>query len=74
MTQPWKVLDSVATDEGTLELRQRGERDFLITVNSLVLMNSSLHRSDSMRASWARHHEGASCGIRSWPRRWRSRW
>ena len=46
MAQPWKVLDSVATDEGILELRQRGERDFLITVNSLVLMNSALHRSE----------------------------
>jgi spermidine synthase len=46
MAQPWKVLDSVMTDEGTMELRQRGERDFLITVNSLVLMNSSLHRSE----------------------------
>ena len=46
MAQPWKVLQSVPTDEGILELRQRGERDFLITVNSLVLMNSSLHRSE----------------------------
>ncbi len=46
MAQAWKVLDSVATDEGILELRQRGERDFLITVNSLVLMNSALHRSE----------------------------
>ena len=46
MAQPWKVLDRVATDEGMLELRQRGERDFLITVNSLVLMNSALHRSE----------------------------
>lgn len=46
MAQPWKVLDSVKTDEGILELRQRGERDFLITVNSLVLMNSSLARSE----------------------------
>jgi spermidine synthase len=46
MAQPWIILDSAATDEGMLELRQRGERDFLITVNSLVLMNSSLHRSE----------------------------
>jgi len=46
MAQPWKVLQSVATDDGILELRQRGERDFLITANSLVLMNSSLHRSE----------------------------
>ncbi|HBA88302.1 MAG TPA: spermidine synthase [Geobacter sp.] len=46
MAQPWKVLESVTTNEGILELRQRGERDFLITVNGLVLMNSSLHRSE----------------------------
>jgi spermidine synthase len=46
MAQPWNVLESVATAEGTLELRQRGERDFLITIDSRVLMNSSLHRSE----------------------------
>ncbi len=46
MAQPWTVLQSVKTAEGILELRQRGERDFLITVNGLVLMNSSLHRSE----------------------------
>lgn len=46
MAQPWKVLQSVTTGDGKLELRQRGEKDFLITVNGLVLMNSSLHRSE----------------------------
>jgi spermidine synthase len=46
MAQPWKILQSVSTGDGMLELRQRGERDFLITVNGLVLMNSSLHRSE----------------------------
>jgi spermidine synthase len=46
MAQPWTVLQSVKTAEGILELRQRGEHDFLITVNGLVLMNSSLHRSE----------------------------
>lgn len=46
MAQPWKVLDTVRTNDGILELRQRGEKDFLITVNSLVLMNSALHRSE----------------------------
>lgn len=46
MAQPWKVLQSIGTSDGILELRQRGERDFLITVNGLVLMNSSLHRSE----------------------------
>lgn len=46
MAQPWKVLDKVTAPDGVLELRQRGERDFLITFNSLVLMNSSLNRSE----------------------------
>lgn len=46
MAQPWKVLEKETTADGVLELRQRGERDFLITVNGLVLMNSSLHRSE----------------------------
>ena len=46
MALPWKTIDSVATDAGILELRQRGERDFLITVGGLVLMNSLAHRSE----------------------------
>ena len=40
MAKPWKTIESVDTDEGVLELRQRDERDFLITVGGLVLMNS----------------------------------
>jgi spermidine synthase len=46
MAQAWKIIDSVITKNGILELRQRGERDFLITVGSQVLMNSSAHRSE----------------------------
>jgi spermidine synthase len=46
MAQPWKIIESVPTDEGILELRQRGARDFLITVDSLVLMNSMANRSE----------------------------
>jgi spermidine synthase len=46
MTQPWKTIESVATDEGTLELRQRGERDFMIMIGSQVLMNSLANRSE----------------------------
>lgn len=46
MAQPWKVLDKVPTDEGMLELRQRGEKDFLIVVGTQVLMNSLAHRSE----------------------------
>lgn len=46
MAQPWKTLQSLQTPDGILELRQRGERDFLILVGTQVLMNSSLHRSE----------------------------
>lgn len=46
MAQPWRVVDSIETDEGLLELRQRGERDFLITIDNRVLMNSSANRSE----------------------------
>lgn len=46
MAIPWKIIDCVATEEGDLRLQQRGERDFLITIGSQVLMNSSAHRSE----------------------------
>lgn len=46
MAKPWKTIQSVDTDEGVLELRQRDERDFLITVDGLVLMNSLANRSE----------------------------
>jgi spermidine synthase len=46
MAQPWKVLESITTDDGILELRQRGERDFLIMIGSQVLMNSLANRSE----------------------------
>jgi spermidine synthase len=46
MAQPWKTVESVITDEGTLELRQRGERDFMIMIGSQVLMNSLANRSE----------------------------
>lgn len=46
MALPWKTLQTIPTAEGTLELRQRGQRDFLILHNGLVLMNSSARRSE----------------------------
>ena len=46
MAQPWKTIESISTDEGLLELRQRGERDFLIMIGSQVLMNSLANRSE----------------------------
>jgi spermidine synthase len=47
MALPWITLDRFTTaDEGTLELRQRGAGDYLITVGSQVLMNSKAQRSE----------------------------
>lgn len=44
--RPWKTTDSIETSAGKLELRQRGERDFLITIAGRVLMTSNAHRSE----------------------------
>ncbi len=46
MAKPWKTIESINTDEGVLELRQRDDHDFLITVGGLVLMNSMANRSE----------------------------
>ncbi|MGD8264584.1 MAG: spermidine synthase, partial [Desulfobacterales bacterium] len=53
MTKPWRIVDSIDTDEGPLDLRQRGETDFLITVDSRVLMNSSANISEIVLAELA---------------------
>jgi len=46
LAQPWKTVDSAETADGVLELRRRGERDFLILINGRVLMNSGANRSE----------------------------
>lgn len=46
MTRPWETLDAVEMAEGRLELRRRGEREFVITVAGRVLMNNAWHRSE----------------------------
>ena len=51
--QPWKTLDTVATTEGQLELRQRGTRDFLIVIDGRVLMTSAERRSEEALATLA---------------------
>ena len=53
MAKPWRLLDSVDTDEGLLDLRQRGEMDFLITITGRVLMNSSGNLSEIALAKLA---------------------
>ncbi|HEX7185199.1 MAG TPA: spermidine synthase [Thermoanaerobaculia bacterium] len=52
MTRPWETLDSVATPEGRLELRRRGE-EFVITIGGRVLMNSALHLTEAAVAQAA---------------------
>ena len=47
MALPWQRLACVDTPEGRLELKQRGPRDFLITVDGRVLMNSTAQRSET---------------------------
>ena len=53
MTRPWETLDAVETAEGRLELRRRGESDFVITVGGRVLMNSALHLTEKAVAEMA---------------------
>lgn len=50
---PWKTLASVVTSDGALELRQRGPREFLITVGGRVLMTSEERTSEKAVATLA---------------------
>lgn len=51
--RPWKTIADANTSEGKLELRQRGERDFLITIDGRILMTSAAHRSEEELARLA---------------------
>lgn len=53
MTRPMTLVERVETPEGPLELRQRGDRDFMITIAGRVLMTSLLHRSELSVATLA---------------------
>ena len=46
MARPWQTIESVDTGEGVLELRKRGDKDYLITIAGRVLMNSTANRSE----------------------------
>jgi predicted membrane-bound spermidine synthase len=48
---PWQTIESVKTRAGVVELRQRGEKDFLITIAGRVLMTSMAHRSEDLLAT-----------------------
>ncbi|MCA1662918.1 MAG: hypothetical protein LC659_01330 [Myxococcales bacterium] len=51
MTRPWQTIARVDTPEGALELRQRGDDDFLITIAGRVLMTSQARRSEEALAT-----------------------
>jgi spermidine synthase len=51
--QTWKTLEAVDTDEGKLELRQRGAKDFLIVIDGRVLMTSSERKSEEALSTLA---------------------
>jgi spermidine synthase len=53
VTRPWQSISRVETDEGVLELRQRGESDFLIVIGGRVLMNSYSRSSEEELARLA---------------------
>ena len=46
MAKPWQTIDKIDHGDNVLELRKRGDRDFLLLVNGRVLMNSSANRSE----------------------------
>lgn len=50
---PWNTLATVATAEGTLELRRRGDGVFLIVIAGRVLMTSNDRRSEQALATLA---------------------
>jgi len=46
MPRPHQLVDSVETKDGLLELRRRGDQDFMILINSRVLMTSYITSSE----------------------------
>ncbi len=48
--RPWKTLDRVETADGLLELRQRGDAEFLVCIDGRVLMSSFASRSEAFLA------------------------
>ena len=53
MGRPWQIIESIDSPEGVLELRQRGDKDFLITIAGRVLMNSMANRSEMVLSELA---------------------
>ncbi len=56
MSVPWQVVDTAETDEGLMTLMQRGDREFVIKMESFVLMNSRLNLTELALA-------GSACAL-----------
>lgn len=56
MARAWQTLATVPTAEGALDLRQRGDDEFLITIAGRVLMTSAARRSEEALATLACGH------------------
>ncbi|MEN8163893.1 MAG: spermidine synthase [Acidobacteriota bacterium] len=61
MSLPWRTVDTAETDEGLMILMQRGDREFVIKMETFVLMNSRLNLTEVALA-------GSACGLLA-PRR-----
>lgn len=46
MSRPWRTVDAAETGEGLMTLMQRGDREFVIKMESFVLMNSRLNLTE----------------------------
>jgi spermidine synthase len=56
MTRPWITLATSPTREGALELRRRGDADYLIVIGGRVLMNSFARSSEEKLATLGLAH------------------
>ncbi len=50
MTRPWRLVAASETAEGRLELQQRGEREFVLSIGGRVLMNAAASRTEEALA------------------------
>ncbi len=63
MTRTWTTLASAPSSDGVLELRKRGDSDYLITVGGRVLMNSFARASEEQLATLGLAHATAGARV-----------
>jgi spermidine synthase len=55
LPRPWTKIDSVATPDGLLELRRRGD-EWMVSIAGRVLMSSAIHRTEAEVATLGLAH------------------